>query len=179
MPAFTQAAIKQSFLKLLEQYPISKITVKMIVLDCGINRNTFYYHFEDIPKLLEEVIEDQVDEIARRLPDECPLEEGIEILLSYLVDNKKKVAHIWNSSSREFYEAHMMKVCEYIVRRYFLAAGVEKSREKKAELQIDFLKYELYGLIVDWLNQGMAFDIVERGNEIGELINGILKKAGR
>ena len=84
MPSFTQVAIKQSFLKLLEQYPISKITVKMIVLDCGINRNTFYYHFEDIPMLLEEVIEDQIDVVAGRLPDECFLEE-IDIQLFFVL----------------------------------------------------------------------------------------------
>ena len=178
MPSFTQAAIKQSFLKLLEQYPISKITVKMIVLDCGINRNTFYYHFEDIPMLLEEVIEDQIDVVAGRLPDECFLEEGVIILLSYLVENKKKVVHIWNSSSREFYEAHMMKACEYVIRRYISATDVERAQKDKEELYVNFLKYELFGLIVDWLNQGMAFDIVERGNHIGDLLNGILE-AGR
>ena len=41
-------AIMESVLKLLEERPLSKITVKDIVDECGINRNTFYYHFEDI-----------------------------------------------------------------------------------------------------------------------------------
>lgn len=178
MPSFTQAAIKQSFLKLLEQYPISKITVKMIVLDCGVNRNTFYYHFEDIPMLLEAVIVDQIDVVAGRLPDECSLAEGVIILLSYLVENKKKVAHIWNSSSREFYEMQMMKACKYIIQRYFSTTDMEGTRKEKKELYTSFLKYELFGLIVDWLSQGMAFDIVERGNQIGELLNDILEASG-
>ena len=45
MPNFTKIAIQQSFLRLLSQRPITKITVKDIVEDCGINRNSFYYHF--------------------------------------------------------------------------------------------------------------------------------------
>ena len=55
---------------------------------------------------------------------------------------------------------------------------MERAQKDKEELYVNFLKYELFGLIVDWLNQGMAFDIVERGNHIGELLNGILE-AGR
>ena len=34
--------------KLMAHKPISKITVRELVAECGINRNSFYYHFEDI-----------------------------------------------------------------------------------------------------------------------------------
>lgn len=56
MSNFTKIAIQQSFLRLLSQRSITKITVKDIVEDCGINRNSFYYHFQDLPQLLETVI---------------------------------------------------------------------------------------------------------------------------
>lgn len=45
-------AIIDAFWELLEEKPLSKITVKDIVERCQINRNTFYYHFRDIPLLL-------------------------------------------------------------------------------------------------------------------------------
>ena len=51
MSAYTKQAIKNSFLKLLNDRPLNQVTVKAIVEDCGINRNTFYYHFTDIPSL--------------------------------------------------------------------------------------------------------------------------------
>ena len=41
MAQFTKQAIINSFLKLLEEMPLDKITVKDIVEDCGVNRNTF------------------------------------------------------------------------------------------------------------------------------------------
>ena len=47
MASFTRKAIMDSCLRLLEERPVDKITVKDIVEDCGINRNTFYYHFHD------------------------------------------------------------------------------------------------------------------------------------
>ena len=56
MPNFMKDTIKQSFIKLMNEKPISKITVKDIVVDCKINRNSFYYHYEDLPALVMELI---------------------------------------------------------------------------------------------------------------------------
>ena len=53
MPKFTKTAIMQSFVKLLDSTPFDRITVKDIVDDCGVNRNTFYYNFEDIYALVD------------------------------------------------------------------------------------------------------------------------------
>lgn len=49
----TRAAIINAFWQLLDEKPYNKITVKNIVERCQVNRNTFYYHFHDIPELLE------------------------------------------------------------------------------------------------------------------------------
>ena len=65
MANFTEKAIKASFLKLLNERPLTKITVRDIVEDCGINRNSFYYHYRDIPALLEELITEQADNILQ------------------------------------------------------------------------------------------------------------------
>ena len=43
MPNFTKKAIKETFIKLLDERPLNQITVKYIVEDCGINRNSIYY----------------------------------------------------------------------------------------------------------------------------------------
>ena len=56
MPKFTKTAIMQSFVKLLDSTPFDRITVKDIVDDCGVNRNTFYYNFEDIYALVDELL---------------------------------------------------------------------------------------------------------------------------
>ena len=50
-------AIQAAFLSLLEERPLRDITVKDIVQSCGVNRNSFYYHFKDIPALLQENME--------------------------------------------------------------------------------------------------------------------------
>ena len=61
MPSFTRKAIMESFMKLLDARPLNKITIKDIVEECGINRNTFYSHFEDIPALVEAIFKEETD----------------------------------------------------------------------------------------------------------------------
>ena len=57
-------AIQAAFLSLLEERPLRDITVKDIVQSCGVNRNSFYYHFKDIPALLQEILAQQAEEIV-------------------------------------------------------------------------------------------------------------------
>ena len=66
MSPYTKQAIKNSFLKLLNERPLSQVTVKAIVEDCGINRNSFYYHFQDIPSLIEEIIREAADNLIQK-----------------------------------------------------------------------------------------------------------------
>lgn len=49
----TKKIIASSLKQFIMRKPLSKITVSEIVADCGINRKTLYYHFEDIWDLLK------------------------------------------------------------------------------------------------------------------------------
>lgn len=179
MSPFTKTAIEKSFLKLLNERPISKITVKDIVEECGINRNTFYYHFHDIPALLEEVIIEETNRIIRAIPEKFTLEESIEIILEYLTENKKAILHIWCSADRERYEKELMRLCEYVIRKYVVDrkhSDVEVSGEDE-ELIIHFLKCEFFGQATDWLNHNMSYDIVEYSRQMYRVFEGLITSA--
>lgn len=53
MSNITKKALALSLKKLMNEFSLDKITVKGIALQCGVNRQTFYYHFKDIYKLIE------------------------------------------------------------------------------------------------------------------------------
>ena len=102
MPPFAKREIKNSFIKLLTERPISQITVKDIVEDCGVNRNSFYYHFQDIPSLLEEIIVEMTAKVIENLPEESTFEEKVTAALEEINLNKRMIYHIYGSSNREF-----------------------------------------------------------------------------
>lgn len=61
----TEKTIMDAFLTLLNQYPLDKICVKDIVSACGISRNTFYYHYQDIYDLLRATFASIVDHVLQ------------------------------------------------------------------------------------------------------------------
>ena len=52
----TKRLLAQSLMDLMTTTPLEKISVNDIVDHAGVGRNTFYYHFEDIPDLISQYI---------------------------------------------------------------------------------------------------------------------------
>ena len=57
MPIETKTIIADSFLLLARKKGADKVTVKDISEACGISRQAFYYHFQDIPDLIQWIFE--------------------------------------------------------------------------------------------------------------------------
>ena len=176
MPPFAKREIKNSFIKLLTERPISRITVKDIVEDCGVNRNSFYYHFQDIPSLLEEIIVEMTAKVIENLPEESTFEEKVTAALQEINLNKRMIYHIYGSSNREFYEKQLMKICEHVTRTYIRSREYsERVDSKDLEFVISYLKCELFGQLIDWLNHDMSYDIVEHSRILCRMFAGSMR----
>ena len=180
MPNFTRSAIKQSFVKLLNQRPINQITVKDIVEDCGINRNSFYYHFADMPALVEEIITDEADRIISEYSSIDSIEDGFNAAVQFILDNKKAVYHIYNSANRDLYIPYLLNICQYVASTYFSTVFPDAPvKEGDKELIIMFYKCELFGVIVEWLNTGMKLDICSAFRRLCVLRKGMVEEMFR
>ncbi len=174
MANFTEKAIKASFVKLLNEKPLSKISVKDIVDDCGINRNSFYYHFRDIPALLEEIVTERTNIIIERYPTVNSLGDCFAAAMAFALENKRAAFHIYNSVSRDMFERELMKLCSYAVESYVgVAFADEAVNESDRKLFIRLIKCEMFGLIIDWLNDGMKDTASEDVARIVEISRGL------
>ena len=174
MPSQARAAIKASFLKLLNQRPLREITVKDIVQDCGVNRNSFYYHFRDIPSLLHEIVEEHAERIIREQGSALSLTACLETAARFATEHRRTVLHISQSVSREMFEQHLMELCRRTVEGYATAAfhGVSM-RPSDREILIRFYQCECFGQVVAWLNDGMRYDMQEEFHRLCQLGEGM------
>lgn len=162
MANFTKRAIKASFLKLLNEQPLNKISVRSIVEECGINRNSFYYHFQDIPSLIEEIVTEAADCLVSEYPQIDSIEDCVTSALHFMIENKKAILHIYNSVNRDIFERYLMRCCGYAVRTYLETAFKDvHTSDEDHELTVKFFKYELVGAALDWVSRGMPDESVE------------------
>ena len=162
MPNFTKKAIRASFIRLLGQMPLSQISVRRICEDCGVNRNSFYYHYHDIPALIEEIVRENTERVIEKYPTVNSLDDCLSDVFCFLIAHKKEIYHIYNSVNREIYDRYLMQLSDYILRSYLTVAfsGVEIP-EKDRETVIRFFKCEIFGLSFDWIMNGMWEDAVK------------------
>lgn len=177
MPNFTKAAIKQSLIRLLNERPLKQITVRDIVEDCGINRNSFYYHFSDIPTLLEEIITEQAEQIIAENPTVASMEDCLLAAVRFARENKRVILHIYHSVSRELYDQYLWKVTEAVVTRYTdtLLDG-QPVLEEDRQLFIRYMKGLCYGLSSEWIHTGMHSDIEADIRRLSELKKGMAEE---
>ena len=171
MANFTKQAIRASFLKLVNERPLSRITVKDITDDCGINRNSFYYHYQDIPTLIQELFTEEIERIIREHPSIDSLEECISIACAFAMENKRAILHIYNSVSRDIFEQYLWRACEETVVTYFRTAFPDaKLAPEDRDVLLHYHTCNTFGIVSGWLNSGMRRDldgIVRRICEIG------------
>lgn len=169
----TKRAIQTAFLEILSEKTLGKITVKDITDRCGINRNTFYYHYQDIPALLEEICQNQVEEIINDYPTLNLLEECPDAAMQSVLKNRRAIMHIYNSDNRSTYINSLWRICEATITTYFNTAfkDIPLTDEDKT-LLIRYHKCECFGLILDWINHGIKDDYTKGFKRIYQLKKG-------
>ena len=110
MASTTKEALGAALRQMMTVKPIDKITVKDLVEICGVNRQTFYYHFDDVYDLLEWVFEDDANRVLPRKVVYEHWREDVMVFFEYLYENRIFAMNVYNSNSR-LYMLRYFKDC--------------------------------------------------------------------
>jgi len=177
MTKFTKRAIKNAFIELLRERPLSQITVKDIVRKCGISRNSFYYHFHDIPSLIEEIVLEEADKIISEYKTLDSFEMGLNVVIDFVKKNRREILHIYQSVSRDIFEEYLWKVCDYIVVSFTKTIFADRPISKEdREIIVQFYKAQYFGLVISWLRNGMKDDVHRKIHRLCQLQKGIIEE---
>lgn len=169
----TKDAIKEAFWSLLTEKPYSAITVKDIVTRCQVNRNTFYYHFQDIPSLLELVVKEWMDEIIQSCRSTGSPIDCITAIMDACSLRRTAILHIYRSVHLEDFLNRIDKLALYVIRSYIDAAtSALPLRPEERKLLIRFYKCVFVGIALDWLRTGMRYDLTVSAQQLSGLLAG-------
>ena len=87
-PSETKLQMAEALKRLIKDRPFAKITVQDIVAECNINRNTFYYHFENNYDLLSFTYSLEVQNIVNSFQEaNASLPQAMDFVLDYIDKN--------------------------------------------------------------------------------------------
>ena len=177
MEHFTKTAIKLAFISLLEQKPLNQITVKMIVEECGINRNSFYYYYRDLLDLIEEIVQEEATRIMTEYPTIDSVETALNVAVDFASNHRRAVLHIYNSINRDIFERYLWNVCDYVVTTY--GQSVMKDRKisdfDRSVINL-YYKCECFGMVIAWLNDQMKTDVHSQISRLCVLHHGMIEE---
>lgn len=178
MSRFTKKAIVEAFIELLNQRPMDKITVKDIVDRCEINRNTFYYYYQDIYALLEEILQDEMEKILEIPASLDSWQDSFMEAIRFALENRRAIFHVYHSNRKD----HLIRYFNQVIGRAMDKFVREKARGLRvAEDDIcvirDFYQYALSGIILRWVENGMKEDPAAVVQRLGVLLEGNIRHA--
>lgn len=159
----TKEIIVKALMELLGEKPVEKIKVKDIVERCRVNRNTFYYHFQDIPDVVDYALHQSLDRIIVEKPEPITVLGALSEVLSLMERNKKALLHIYHSMRRESFIRYMRGIAGYMISQLRENADVfSDMRSQERETVLYFCKCLIEGTILDWIDSDMSYDLRER-----------------
>lgn len=174
MTAKLRNAIQESFLKLALRKPVDRISVKEIVEDCDINRNSFYYHFEDLPDLIEKVVEERILNIDELALENKSLQDYSMAVIQAIVNNQELIRNIYNSKSRALFERKLYVITGKLVHEFINTYILPQYDIGQADQEtiVRFYRNVLSGYILEWLNSNSRDDLNAQIMRVFELRKG-------
>lgn len=167
---YTKMVIKDSFIKFLQDKPISKITVKEICEEADINRATFYSHYQDQYDLLRQIEDEIIYDINQYLEvydckdDRLIPVELIEKILDYVDKNAELLNIFLNLNGDLTFQQKLIK--QTGIQNILPILGCNMIDKGMTGYVYQFLACGAIGIIQLWLKEGRQ----KSSRELAELL---------
>lgn len=178
MSQITKRALEQSLKNLLQQKPLSKITISDITEDCGISRMTFYYHFKDIYDLVEWACAEDAARALQNKKTYDTWQQGFVQIFHAVRENKAFVMNFYRCVNREQVEKYLVPLTDQLIMGVITerAAGMTV-READQQFIAQVYSYAFVGIMLDWIRDDMRADPEELVNRLAMVIRGDITQA--
>ena len=174
----TKMAISYAFKELLLEKPYNKITVSDINNRCNINRQTFYYHFLDIPNMIEWICAEDVSKVIKNNITYENWQEAFLAIFELLQKDRLFIMNLYHNISLEvLYRFLHQATYELLMKVINEKSANIKVNQEERDFIANFYKYGFVGIVLDWIASDMKEDpkiIIKR---LDSLIKGSFEQA--
>ena len=173
----TKLALEAALKKELLTKSLDKITINELAEDCGISRMAFYYHFKDIYDLVDWIM---VEDARQAMEDWKDIDDWDKAFLDVLLkiqENKLLVLNVYRSISREQVEQYLYKMVDPLLHEFVDKETRDISiQDEDKQFVIDFFKYALVGMVLEWIRKDMKTDPVLLTRRLNKLLHGGIRR---
>ena len=176
MSTTTKKMLAASLKELLSKKTLDKITVKDITDNCGVNRQTFYYHFQDVYALLEWIFEEELEKLIPEHTDPASWEEAFLNVFSELLKNRSLVLNAYHSVNSTALRRYLIKTIKPIIAS--LVEEVSRTAsisEENKQFIVDIYTFTLVGIALGWVDENMETGYLNTLDKFFLLVDGSME----
>ena len=159
---------------LMAQKPLNKITVAEVMQSCGMARQHFYYHFEDIYDAVRWMFDQEAVALLREHEGVMLWQDGLLQLFQYLQENRTVCLCALHSLSREhlkrFFQTDIHAIIQSTIQRI-----VKKLNYQAPDEEVDLLTKFYVGALANLIEEWLLGDIQETPEELIRFADQLLK----
>lgn len=137
----TKRQLAQSLCQLMEHKPLEKITVREVTEQAGVNRQTFYYHFEDIYDAMKWVLQEEAVKLLAAHEGALFWQEGLLQLARYVEEKRVFCLNVFNSLGRGHLQRFLFADISHIIQEVIEDIANDETIIEKEKNYIDFLTH--------------------------------------
>ena len=167
---YTKKIIKETFIELLQEKDINKITISELCAKCDINRATFYRYYLDIYDLLEKIEQELIDELKELLLTykNYSIKDLIKEYLKVVLENKNLIKVLFtNSKNLYFLNGFIEFFYENCKSKLFDVVSNQSENEKT--IGSIFVVNGTLGIINYWVQNDFEEDIESLSDTINKI----------
>lgn len=172
MPSFTKKAIIESFLHIAAKKPLDKITVRDIVDDCGVNRNTFYYYFQDIYAVLEEICHSAFSRVPEGESLADTLLAFFDIFAEFAKAHPRVSRTLVISQGYEGLERYFATDLDQLIADC-LARAARADAQRVSKTVTVFVRHAFFGAVITWLREERTTDVQEIKQALAQILSAV------
>ncbi len=143
----TKKTLANALKDVIAQKSLDRISISDIVRRAGVNRKTFYYHFDDVYGLMAWILRTEVISNINKLSVVSDYRKGIAFVMDYIEQNQDLIVRIAQSSARN--EIREL-LCESI------HMSLENAFEEIEQYQNNKFDDDFTAFIVDFFTEAIA-----------------------
>lgn len=176
----TKKAIAFALKELLSEKPLDKITINDIAEKAEINRQTFYYHFQDIVDLVEWICITDGDAVLKDNRTYETWQKGYLSIFRAMQQDKAFIMNIYRHAPRESLYNYLYRLTYKLmldVANELCETESLNVREEDRSFVANFFKFGFVGLVLEWIEHGMQEEPEQIVSHVENLIRGTMELA--
>lgn len=167
----TKKAIAQGFKDLMKEKTFDKITIQDITKACGLNRQTFYYHFQDKYELVDWIFYNEAIALISGDLTYENWDQKVSVLLHHMKNDSHFYMNTLKISMESGFQEYLFRITKELFGNLILQI-YEQVQLDEIDFIASFYAFGISGTIIFWARNGMKESPEELVQELRFLSEG-------